>query len=132
MKYPLLRWTGLGIMTASSLLLLSGCSSYTHLDAENTPYSVVQTEKVGVFEAPKFSYTDREGQLKPLDVCGKESFFAQTSCSNESGTVSFSYSLNEGNIERASVIFDGTKHSMKCNFDPDDFWSSLHICVPVD
>lgn len=120
------------VLAASAAVLavtLAGCSTYTHAEAESHPFSVLQTRNGGLFQSDEFSYVDREGHVKPLPDCGRESMFEQRYCRTESGNVSFSYSTRKGRISKASITVDGEKIDLTCARDAES--TSLRICLPV-
>lgn len=119
------------LIAGAGLTTLSGCSSYTYADAEATPFSVVETEDATMFAPSKFAYVDREGNRKSFKDCDKESIMDPYVCESEAGTVQFSYTVSKSRIYNAKVTYDGETYDMKCNVDPDEFLSSLYICLPV-
>lgn len=128
------RTGALLLILGAGVSSLTGCSSYTYADAEATPFSVVQTDVADFLGYPAFSYVDREGNWKPLENCGQKSFFAQYHCSTQSGSVTFSYSIDEGRIYRGSVTVDGVQNPMDCavNEDAKRFLSTTYICIPKE
>lgn len=131
MTISLARTGILLLITGAGIATLAGCSSYSYADAEATPFSVVETREAQMFSSSEFAYMDREGNPKPLNDCGKESFFAQRSCKSESGAVSFAYSVDDnGGIYNATVTVDGVTTKMKCSFESGKFLSTVSICLP--
>lgn len=130
MTFPVARKIALSAVAATMMFSLAACSTYTHADAEAHPFSVLETKNSNLFEGSEFSYVDREGNLKSLSECGRESLFEQRYCHTESGNVSFSYSTRKGRIRSATVTVDGEKKDMTCTRDGDNTMSGLYICIP--
>lgn len=113
------------VLLCASLVFVFGYHYVPKEDVIKLPHSVVSVENNGIFSPKTYAYYDESGAIHNLNKCELTGVFSGWKCSNNDGTVVFSYIDSKGSIAFPKIEINGIKLGMKCNLNPAEKFCAI-------